>query len=351
MSQITGPPPLQAGPPPSPPAATRKAWYRRPALVIPLALAVTAAVAAALFLALRPTTITARGTVFDTRTGQAVISATLRADGKSAHTNTRGVFRLPGLPPGAKLSVQARYYATAQVKAASRPLRVRLAPIPVHVTVTSAITGKPLAAMLTPSHGTGVQARADGTATLYLTGPGEILTAATAGYRLGHAVINRDHTATLALDPTLRTMSRQLWAWANGGKYQAVVHWVLRPATGYILLPGVQHNLRGAPDPLTAYVSDNVFPSVNVSVSVFIARRGVHWDTPNTPVIFTGAALHPVLLTGQRAWHGGPDSNRQFDTWWSYDPVSVIATGSSQAKADAVMTGIIKAMTGTGQGT
>ena len=128
MSQIAGPPPLQPGPLPSPPAGTHRAWYRRPALIIPLALLVTAAVAAALFLALRPTTITASGTVTDGLTGQPVAAASLHADDKSARTDARGAFQLPGLPPGARLSVQARYYATAQVTATSRPLRVRLAP-------------------------------------------------------------------------------------------------------------------------------------------------------------------------------------------------------------------------------
>src|SRR5258708_26214062 len=100
----TAGPPLQPGPPPSPPAAARKAWYRRPALIIPLALVVTAAVAAAVFLALRPSTITASGTVIDRLTGQPGISAALRAHGTSARTNAHRAFRMPRPARGAKPS-------------------------------------------------------------------------------------------------------------------------------------------------------------------------------------------------------------------------------------------------------
>src|SRR5258708_27735253 len=58
MSQIAGPP-HQPVPSPSVPSAAHRAWWRHPVLIIPLAVVVTAAVAAAVFLALRPTTITA----------------------------------------------------------------------------------------------------------------------------------------------------------------------------------------------------------------------------------------------------------------------------------------------------
>src|SRR3989442_550715 len=112
MSQIAGPP-RQPVPPPSAPIAARRAWWRRPALIIPVALVVAAVVAAALFLALRPRTITASGTVVDGRTGQPVAMASLHAGGKSARTNVRGVFRIPGLAPNATVSVRARYYAAA----------------------------------------------------------------------------------------------------------------------------------------------------------------------------------------------------------------------------------------------
>jgi len=349
MSQIAGPP-RQPVPSPSAPIAARRAWLRRPALIIPLALVAAAVVAAALFLALRPRTITASGTVIDGRTGQPVAMASLHAGGKSARTNARGVFQIPGLAPNATVSVRARYYAAAQVRAAGAPLRVRLAPIPVHVTVTSDLTGNPLAAVVAPPYGSPVTAYADGTATVYLTGPGETLTVTTGGYRPAHAVVGHDHTATAGLQPTRRTMRTQpwarLWAWADSGNYRAVFGWVLRPATGYSLMPGTVFNQRGGADPQIAHITNGYIDSVSVSVNVFTAKRGAHRDPPITPAIDNGTSPRPVRLAGHRAWHGGPDSQRQFDTMWSYDPVFIITTGPSQASADAVMTGIIKALTG-----
>lgn len=348
MSQIAGPPrPPVRSPSPSVPIVAHRAWWRRPALILPLALVVAAAVAAAVFLALRPGTITASGTVIDGRTDQPVALASLHAGGKSARTNARGVFRIPGLAPGARVSVRARYYAAAQVTAAGTPLRVRLAPIPVYVTVHSDLTGGPLPAVVAPPHGSPVTASADGTATVYQTGPGQTLTVTTGGYRPGHAVIGPDHTVTAGLEPTRRTLRTRpwarLWAWADHGNYRAIAGWVLR---GYPLLPGTILNRGGGADLQVAHVTTGYIDSVSVSVSVFTAKRGVHWNPPTTPALATGASMHPVRLAGHRAWHGGPDSSRQFDTMWSYDPVFIITTGPGQASADAVMTGIINAITG-----
>jgi hypothetical protein len=347
MSQIARPP-RKPGPPHSPSIAARRAWWRRPALILPLALVVTAAVAAALLLALRPRTITASGTVIDGGTGQPVAMASLHAGGKSARTNARGVFRIPGLAPNAQVSVRAHYYAAAQVRAASTPLRVRLAPIPVHVTITSDLTGNPLPAVVSPANGSPVTADTAGTATLYLTGPGETLTVTTGGYRPAHAVIGHNRTATVGLEPTRRTMRTQpwarLWAWADSGNYRAIAGWVLR---GYSLLPGSGLDQGGGADPqVAAHITTGYIDSVSVSVSVFTAKRGTHWDPPLTPAVDNGASPRPVRLAGHRAWHGGPDTSRQFDTMWSYDPVFIITTGPSQASADAVIASIIKAVAG-----
>ena len=101
------------------------------------------------------------------------------------------------------------------MRAAAAPLRVRLAPIPVYVTVTSDLTGNPVPALVSPPHGSPVRASADGTATLYLTGPGENLTVTTSGYRPAHAVIGHDQTATADLQPTRRTMRTRPWAEAR----------------------------------------------------------------------------------------------------------------------------------------
>lgn len=347
MSQGAWQPP-QLVPPLSAPAAGRKAPFRRRALIVPLTLVVAVVGAAIVFLALRPGTITARGTVIDGRTGRPVALASLRADGKSATTNAHGVFQISGLAPHATVSVRARYYAAARVRVTGAPLRVRLTPISVQVTVTSGLSGNPLSAIVSPPKGSPVAAF-DGAATVYLTGPGQTLTVTAGGYRPAHAVIGQDHTATAVLEPTPRTMRTQpwaqLWAWADSRNYRAIADWVLRPATGYSLMPGTRRDQGSGGDPMIAHITSGYIDSVSVSVSIFTAKRGAHWDPPNTPVIDTGTTPRPVRLGGHRAWHGGPDRNRQFDTMWSYDPVFIITTGPSQASADTVMTNIIKTIT------
>jgi hypothetical protein len=173
----------------------------------------------------------------------------------------------------------------------------------------------------------------------------------TDGYQPGRAVIGPRHTATVVLEPTQPTLRRQLWTWADAGKYQAIIGWMLRPATtGYYLSQGSVINQGSGGDPMIAHSTTGYIGSAGVSVIIFIARPGIHWDTPHTPEISLDTPLHPGMLAGHRVWHGGPDNTRWFDTWWSYDPVSVIISGASQATADDAMTTIIKDMTATGPG-
>src|SRR6266516_2489598 len=147
------------------PRAAKRRWYLRAWFIVAAALAVVAAVAAMLFAVSTPR-MTARGTVIDRLTGQPVAAARLHADRTSAVTNARGMFRMDGLVANAALRVDARYYDTAEVKATATPLTVRLTPIPVRIAVTSALTGRPLAAQLAMPDGANASARADGTATV-----------------------------------------------------------------------------------------------------------------------------------------------------------------------------------------
>jgi hypothetical protein len=58
--------------------------------------------------------------------------------------------------------------------------------------VLDRLTGQPVAL---------ARVHADGSATLYLTGPGQALTVTAGGYRPARTGIGPDHTATIALDP------------------------------------------------------------------------------------------------------------------------------------------------------
>jgi hypothetical protein len=250
--------------------------------------------------------------------------------------------------------VQARYYAPARVKAPQTPMTVRPAPIPVPVVVTSALTGRPLPATLVMPNGDRVRARPDGTATLYRIGPGESLTVQAAGYLPGHAVVGVDHTVNAALAPTLATMSAQMWSWDRTRHYQAIIDWMLRPATGYTFMgtsphAWAQQNKQMAGDPQTAYIGGgNTADGTGVTIQV--SWPGGHWDLAGIARLITGAPIHPVTLAGQQTWHGGPGSNHVFLTVWSYGPALITVAGTDQHEVDAVMTGIIKAMTGPGQG-
>lgn len=335
--------------------ARRPAWYRRPVLILPLVLAVVAAAGLALVVVLSPHGITARGTIVDRLTGQPVAAARLAGDGKSATTNARGQFQIPGIAAGTRLRVQARYYAPARLTAAQAPVRVRLAPVPVPVTVTSALTGRPLPATLVLPGEDRAQARADGTATLYRIGPGQAVAVSAAGYRPAHVVVGPGHTVTAVLEPTLATMTAQLDAWDRGRRYQAMINWILRPATGYTFMGTSPHdwakdNKQMAGDLLTAYIGGG-YTADGLSATIQISWPGDRWDAAGMASIGPGPPMRPVTLAGQRAWNGGPDSQHVVTAVWSYGPALVTVTGTSdQYQADAMLTAIIKAMTSPSQG-
>ena len=99
------------------------------------------------------------------------------------------------------------------MQAAQAPVTVRLAPVPVPVTVTSALTGKPLAGTLALPGGDRVQARADGTATLYRIGPGQTVTVTAAGHQPAHRAVGTDHTSRPCWHPRTPRCAR---SWRSG---------------------------------------------------------------------------------------------------------------------------------------
>jgi hypothetical protein len=349
MSTIT-PTPVGPAPAPGPPTAGHKAWYRRPALILALALVILAAVGAALFFVLSPRGITARGTVIDRLTGQPVAAASVHGGDKSAATNARGRFQIDGIAAGTVLRVRARYYAAAQVKAAQTSVTVRLAPVPVPVAVSSALTGRPLPATLVMPAGDRMRARADGTATLYRIGPGERVTVTAAGYLPAHPAVGGDHTVKAVLSPTQATVGAQLRNWDRTRHYQAIIDWILRPATGYTFMgtsphAWVRENRQIAGDPQTVYIGGG-YTADATGALIQIAWPGEHWDTAGMAGLFPGSPMRPVTLAGQRVWHGGPGSHHLFTAVWSYGPALVTVNGTNgQRRVDAMMTGIIRAMT------
>jgi hypothetical protein len=77
------------------------------------------------------------------------------------------------------------------------------------------------------------------------------------------------------------------------------------------------------------------------------ARPGWHWSAAEIASTTVGAPrLHPVTLAGQQAWHGPAGGGHGRTALWAYGPALVTVTGAAQHAVDAVMAGIIKAMTG-----
>ncbi len=351
MSAIT---PMPVGPAPAAqaPGGGHRAWYRRPALILPLAVVVLAAGGGVLFVVLSPSAITARGTVIDRLTGQPVAAASVHGGGKSATANARGKFQIADITAGTALRVQARYYAPAQVMAAQTPVTVRLAPVPVLVAVTSALTGRPLPATLVLPNGDRAQVRADGTATLYRIGPGETVVVTAAGYLPRRAAVSASSGVKEALAPTLHTMHAQLAKWYRTRHYQAIIDWMLSPATGYTFTINpsdwAQSNRQTANDPTTAYFGGGIASDGTVA-SIQISQPGWHWDAAEiVRTLVGGPRLHPVTLAGQQAWHGRAGGMRE--ALWSHGQALVTVNGANQHRVDAVMTGIIKAMTSQPQG-
>ncbi len=129
--------------------------------------------------------MTIRGSVIDRlRPDLGVGAATLKADGTAGKTGATGAFTMTGVPVNAKVQVSAANYSPATVTASAARMTIRLTPIPVDVTATSAMTGASVkAAVSAPPGEPEVYAVASGgTPHLYRAGPGDTVTVSADGY-------------------------------------------------------------------------------------------------------------------------------------------------------------------------
>ncbi len=129
---------------------------------------------------------------------------------------------------------------------------------------------------------------------------------------------------------------------------------MLSPATGYTFTntspnDWAQQNKQTANDAQTAYIGGGIATD-GTGVTIQISRPGVHWDAPEIVSSMIGPPLRPVTLAGQQAWHGPAADGQMRMAFWSYGPALVTVSGADQREVDAVMTGIIKAMTSPPQG-
>src|SRR5262249_59038543 len=125
---------------------------------------------------------------------------------------------------------------------------------------------------------------------------------------------------------------------AGGGRgppprhYQAIIDWMLRPATDYTFMgtspqAWARDNKQLAGDVQTAYIGGG-FTADGAGATIQIAWPGARWDAAAAAALLPGARVRPVTLAGQQAWLGGPDSHHVFTAVWSYGPALVNVTGN-----------------------
>src|SRR5206468_1926041 len=160
----------------------RKPWYRRPLMIIPIVLAVVAAAVVTTVVLVVNAPVRVHGTVFDSMTGNPLPSATISAGDRTTTADAHGVFAIDKVTKDAPVTISTANYTPVEIKATTAVAVVRLAPIPVRATVSSALTGEPLAATLTMPDGTRVASDPAGAATVYRVGSGDQVTVGAEGY-------------------------------------------------------------------------------------------------------------------------------------------------------------------------
>jgi hypothetical protein len=339
-------------PPQPPPARPSPSWYRRALLIVPLVLLVGAAAAVGGVLVAQPTSVTVTGKVVDRlRPDQPVASAIVAADGKAITTDLNGAFRLTGVAKHATLTVRARNYTDSVITTPTMPMTVQLAPIPIKAKVTSAMTGRPLTARFAASTGRALDAVtvANGVVRIYRVGPGDTLTITADGYLDATAAVAADRTLTVALQPTRRTMWRQLHRWIDARRYPMVTDWVLRLATGYDFRPATpqeQAGLNKLAGPMELYYTGRDVLGTTAWVEFTIDKPDVVFDVRGAVKAMLGRASG-VILAEQSAWHGGPDADGVYGTVYTTDVLDIEVFGESLAETDRIMTGILRALVGS----
>lgn len=348
---------IQKEPPPPEAPPRHRRWFRQPWFLITIAVVLLAGVAVTTTVLLsQPTKITVHGNVIDQiRPDLGVATATISTDGTTAKPDATGAFKMSGVPENAVLRVSAPYYRTSTVTASTAPLTIRLTPLPVALTVTSALTGAPLTAAISAPAGQPLPytIASGGTVRLYRAGPRETLTVTANGYQPAHTTVGADQTLTVALEPTFGTVTQQFDRWAVQGQYSKIADWVLRPATGYTFdrpTPQEQADIdKYRPDFQVYLIGRWLASNPDIEVYVGINKPGVIFDVPGYVRDMVGHAA-PVAIAGWTAWHGGPDSYGSYLTavtmGSNMGSLDLEVWGASAAQTDQVMTKILTTLRG-----
>jgi len=327
--------------------APKRRWYLRAWFIVPVALVIAGTIALTVLFAV-PKTVTVRGTVVDRmHPNLKVAAATLRADGRTAKTNAAGAFIMTGVPRNATLQVRAPAYAGRSITASGQHMTIALTPIPVTVTVTSAMTGAPVKATITAAPGAPVPytVASGGLVRIYRAAPGETMTVTARGYLPLMQVVRSDGALAAALNPTVSTMWRQFTSWANDGKATRIVSWVLRPTAGYIFMKPparVQAQLNSLRDPLyELYYTARDIAGTDAWIEITIDKPSANLDIHAVANQYLGRTTM-IMIGGRPAWHGGPDNHGSYGTLIRVGIIDLEVYGDSTAQTDRIIRTILR---------
>ncbi len=335
------PPQAPPPPPPTPTPGAKRPWYKGPLAIIAIivVLVAGATLGTVLFLA-RAGGIDVSGTVADAMTGKPIASAQVKGDGHSAVTDAQGAFKITGVAENSALTVSAKYYTPASVKAATTALTVRLTPIPVKATVTSALTGGPLTATITLPDGTAVTAP-NGAATVYRVGGGDQVTVSAVGYKPAKVTVGENGAIAAVLQPTPATASAQVAQWASAGQYTAIANWLFASSTGYQFTAGP--SLAG----MTGVVwwTSRTVVGQNVQVALVVLAPNYEFNSDSS----SGRTVTSTSIGGVSVYHVAY-SDGTYMTIWVQGKVMLMVAGTSLTQTDAVMGAMLRTSTAGSSG-
>lgn len=335
MTDVLHEPTLAA---PATPPPVRRPWYRRPLVIVPIVVAVVAAAIVTTVLLVVNDPVKVHGTVLDSVTGNAVAGATISAGDRTATADDHGVFALDNVAKDATVTVSAANYTPVEIKATTAAVVVRLAPIPVRVTVTSALTGAGLSATLTAPDGARTATDSSGVATAYRVGPSDKITVGAEGYTAATVVVGGDRTIAATLRPTFATVAGQLEQWAAAKQDDKIINWVLSPATEF----------RYGPIPEITGIPPGVWVAgrevVGQDAAVVLALvPGLGLEQEVFKDLFSGKP-EQFVVAGQQAWHGAfAGAQGTFASVWAHQPLLIMIVSTDLSTTDKVLNGIVAA--------
>ncbi len=329
--------------PPAPPAPRPRP--RRGLWVLLLAVVAVGAVAvAAAVLLLRPVApVDVSGTVVDARTGIGLQDVRVSGGLELVTTGAEGSFEVQA-EPDVVLAFTAPGYEGSET-AAAPTLVVELEPVVLTGKVSSAMTGRGLAATVKRDGLECGAADKDGAVTVYAVSPGDELVVETKGYLPGEVTVGSGDF-TVELQPKFATTQAQIQRWVAADQYGKALRWVLPGDLDIPLMAdsfgqqNVDETIAEEPEVFATGRSTTPMGS-NDAVDIYVVKPG------QAGAAMSGwtaeAGVERFQVQGQM-FATGPhwdDSNVVVTMWW-YDPLLVITFTDTADEAAEYLTAVLR---------